>query len=263
MPSIMPSGEPVFPEFLVDRGAARHARHHAGHALDGELPAAADLPKKARSSSASGGRTGRTQTRRLCDFIVQSLGHGPLGERHGLPQRLHLPGASFRSRTHDDPPRLYTGIILLDRLGGPRRLPGAKTQGQGVVRSMEVPTRARLSSASLAGEPLIPRTVPRRSIYVSDAGVTPGRSSDKVMRTNAVADLFSSGAVYAPLGHRWVEQVGDEMGAFPLGEFDDLHDAAVWGLLRIRQGNLIHLGTDEEDLEEWKPRYDAVLLERI
>jgi hypothetical protein len=43
------------------------------------------------------------------------------------------------------------------------------------------------------------------------------------------------------------------MAQFPVGEFDDLHDAAVWGLLRIRQGNLVHIGSDEED-DDWQPR---------
>ena len=75
-----------------------------------------------------------------------------------------------------------------------------------------------------------------------------------MMRTNAVADLFSGGAIWAPLGRRWVEQVREEMAAYPVGEFDDLHDAGVWGLLRIRQGNLIHLGGDEEDEDDWQPR---------
>jgi hypothetical protein len=41
----------------------------------------------------------------------------------------------------------------------------------------------------------------------------------------------------------WVEQVRDEMAAFPNGENDDLHDAAVYGLLRIRQGGLMRLST--------------------
>ena len=40
------------------------------------------------------------------------------------------------------------------------------------------------------------------------------------MRTNAVADLFKSGLVWAPLGLRWVEQLRDEMAAFPHGEND-------------------------------------------
>ena len=71
------------------------------------------------------------------------------------------------------------------------------------------------------------------------------------MRTNAVADLFKSGLVWAPLGLRWVEQVRDEMAAFPHGENDDLHDAAVHGLLRIRPGGM-RLSTDLES--EYQPR---------
>ena len=72
------------------------------------------------------------------------------------------------------------------------------------------------------------------------------------MRTNAVADLFKSGLVWAPLGLRWVEQVRDEMAVFPYGENDDLHDAAVYGLLRIRQGGVMRLSTDLESV--YQPR---------
>jgi len=72
------------------------------------------------------------------------------------------------------------------------------------------------------------------------------------MRTNAVADLFKSGLIWAPLGLRWVEQVRDEMAPFPNGGNDDLHDAAVYGLLRIRQGGLMRLSTDLK--AEYLPR---------
>ena len=56
----------------------------------------------------------------------------------------------------------------------------------------------------------------------------------------------------ATLRLRWVEQVRDEMAAFPHGENDDLHDAAVYGLLRIRQGGLMRLSTDLESLPSVK-----------
>ena len=41
------------------------------------------------------------------------------------------------------------------------------------------------------------------------------------------------------------------MAAFPFGESDDAHDAAIWGLLRIRRGGF-RIATDGEE-EEWKP----------
>ena len=101
-----------------------------------------------------------------------------------------------------------------------------------------------------SGAPLI-QELAHAGIYVHE--VAPSRSTDKITRTHAVADLFRSGAIFAPLGYRWVEQVRDEMAGFPLAPYDDLHDAAVWGLLRLRQGSLIHLGSDEED-RDWQPR---------
>jgi predicted phage terminase large subunit-like protein len=87
----------------------------------------------------------------------------------------------------------------------------------------------------------------RMGIPVSDP--TPARGSDKVTRTNAVADLFSTGTIWAPLGRRWVEEVREEMAAFPFGATDDLHDAAVQGLLRFRQGGLIRISSDEAEEE--------------
>jgi hypothetical protein len=42
------------------------------------------------------------------------------------------------------------------------------------------------------------------------------------------------------------------MAAFPCGESDDAHDAAIWGLLGIRRGGF-RIATDEEE-EEWTPR---------
>ena len=81
----------------------------------------------------------------------------------------------------------------------------------------------------------------------------PRRTWDKHIRTNTVADLFKSGMIWAPLGLRWVEELREEMAAFPYGANDDLHDAAVYGLLRIRQGELLRLSTDLEE-EAYSPR---------
>jgi len=37
------------------------------------------------------------------------------------------------------------------------------------------------------------------------------------------------------------------MAACPFGEYDDLHDAAVQGLMRFRQGGLIRISSDEAE----------------
>jgi hypothetical protein len=58
--------------------------------------------------------------------------------------------------------------------------------------------------------------------------------------------------VYAPLRCKWVQDLQEEMAAFPHGTYDDLHDAAVWGLLRIREGNFVRTASDEAE-EDYVP----------
>jgi phage terminase large subunit-like protein len=70
-------------------------------------------------------------------------------------------------------------------------------------------------------------------------------------RTNSVADMFSSGSIWAPLRCRWAQELVEEMAAIPFGAFDDMHDSAVWGLKRIRRGGF-RIPTDEEE-EEYVP----------
>jgi hypothetical protein len=41
------------------------------------------------------------------------------------------------------------------------------------------------------------------------------------------------------------------MASFPYGESNDMHDAAMWGLLRLRRGGL-RIATDEDE-EEYRP----------
>jgi phage terminase large subunit-like protein len=66
------------------------------------------------------------------------------------------------------------------------------------------------------------------------------------VRVNAVADLFSSGKVWAH-DTRWAREVIEEVAAFPVGEHDDYVDTTTQALLRFRQGGFISLDTDEKD----------------
>lgn len=75
---------------------------------------------------------------------------------------------------------------------------------------------------------------------------TPSRGNDKMVRLNAVADLFKSGKVWAP-DTRWAREVVEEMAAFPVGEHDDYVDTTTQALLRFRQGGFVSLDSDEKD----------------
>jgi predicted phage terminase large subunit-like protein len=251
LPAILPNSEPLFPEFWSIQEL---------HATRATMPAARWMANYQQTPVSEEGAIIKRDWWKdwtkpeppVCDFVVQSWDTA-FSERDKACRSACVTVGVFRYHNHNvDPPRLMTGIMLLDAWAGRVEFPELKRKAKELFHQWKPDSLVVEQKAS--GGPLI-QELARAGIYVCDMNATPSRSNDKTLRTHAVADLFSSGAVFAPLGRRWVEQVRDEMAAFPTGEFDDLHDAMVWALLRIRQGNLVHIGSDAEDIEaEWTPR---------
>jgi predicted phage terminase large subunit-like protein len=79
---------------------------------------------------------------------------------------------------------------------------------------------------------------------------TPSKGQDKITRANAVADIFSSGMVWAP-DTRWAREVVEEVASFPFGKNDDLVDSTTQALLRFRKGGFIALPSDEPEEVKW------------
>jgi predicted phage terminase large subunit-like protein len=104
-----------------------------------------------------------------------------------------------------------------------------------------------------AGAPLIQEL---RSMGIPVQEFTPSRGNDKMVRLNAVADLFSAGKVWAP-DTRWAREVIEEMAAFPVGEHDDFVDTCTQALLRYRQGGFIPLDSDEKEDRSYMRRRAA------
>ncbi len=105
-----------------------------------------------------------------------------------------------------------------------------------------------------AGAPLIQEL---RATGIPVQEFSPSRGNDKMVRLNAVADLFASGTVWAP-DTRWAREVIEEIASFPVGEHDDYVDTTTQALLRYRQGGFIALDSDEqEDLMYRIPRRAA------
>lgn len=77
-----------------------------------------------------------------------------------------------------------------------------------------------------------------------------GQSNDKIVRVNAVSDMFASGRVWAP-DTRWAREVVEEIAAFPVGEHDDYVDTMTQALMRMRNGGFIRLPSDEPE----EPQY--------
>lgn len=96
----------------------------------------------------------------------------------------------------------------------------------------------------------------RMGIPVSE--FTPSRGTgDKMVRLNAVADLFRSGMVWRS-EHRWAEEVVEQIAGFPAVSHDDLCDSTTLALNRFRNGGFVSLQTDytawDEDVQMTKYR---------
>ena len=94
-----------------------------------------------------------------------------------------------------------------------------------------------------AGAPLIQEL---RAMGIAVDEFSPSRGNDKIVRLNAVSDLFASGSVWAP-DSRWAREVIEEVASFPNGEHDDYVDTTSQALLRFRRGGFIRLDSDEQD----------------
>lgn len=72
--------------------------------------------------------------------------------------------------------------------------------------------------------------------------------NDKVARANLVVDIFASGYVWAP-ELRSADELIEECGEFPNGEFDDYVDSTVQAMIRFRAGGFIRTANDEAEDE--------------
>lgn len=246
LPAILPSGDPLFPQFWsIDELRATKATMPTPRWMANYQQA--PVSEEAAIIKRDWWRDWTKQEPPSCDYVVQAWDTA-FSEKESADRSACVTWGVFRYKTHDDPPKTKSGIIMLDAWAGRIEFPELKAKAKELYEHWRPDSLVIEKKAS--GLPLI-QELYRAGIYVSECNAA--RSNDKITRTHAVADLFSTGAIWAPLGLRWVEAVRDEMAAFPVAQADDLHDAAVWGLLRLRSGNLIHIGSDSED-EEWSPR---------
>ncbi len=78
-----------------------------------------------------------------------------------------------------------------------------------------------------------------------------GGGIDKTTRMHMASPIFESGKVWYPRGRKFAEEVIEEVASFPNGDHDDFCDSMTMALMRFRQGGFISL--DGEELEDWLP----------
>jgi predicted phage terminase large subunit-like protein len=104
--------------------------------------------------------------------------------------------------------------------------------------------------AKASGQPLV-YELRARGIPIQE--YTPVRGTklapnNKIIRVNAITDLFASGMVWAPDMH-WADEVIEECAGFPTLDHDDYVDCVAMAMMRFRQGGLISLASDNWDDE--------------
>ena len=153
----------------------------------------------------------------------------------------------FYNEEENDAPQL----ILLDAFKDRMAFPDLKQTALKHYREWE--PDAFIVEKKAAGAPLIQEL---RAMGIPVQEFSPSRGNDKLVRLNAVADLFTSGKVWAP-DTRWAREVIEEVASFPVGEHDDFVDTTTQALLRFRQGGFITLDTDEVYDTNYAPRRAA------
>ena len=175
-----------------------------------------------------------------CEYVIQSWDTAFETKNNSDYSACTTWGIFYNEEENDTPQ-----LILLDAFKDRMAFPELKTVALKHYKEWE--PDAFIVEKKAAGAPLIQEL---RNMGIPVQEFSPSRGNDKMVRVNAVADLFSSGKVWAP-DTRWAREVIEEVAAFPVGEHDDFVDTTTQALLRFRQGGFISLDSDEKDEPEF------------
>jgi predicted phage terminase large subunit-like protein len=181
-----------------------------------------------------------------CEYIIQSWDTAFETKTTSDYSACTTWGVFYNEEENDAPQ-----IILLDAFKDRMAFPELKQVALKHYKEWE--PDACLVEKKAAGAPLIQEL---RNMGIPVSEFSPSRGNDKMVRLNAVADLFTSGKVWAP-DTRWAREVIEEIASFPVGEHDDFVDTCTQALLRYRQGGFISLETDEQEDLTYKYRRRA------
>jgi predicted phage terminase large subunit-like protein len=171
-----------------------------------------------------------------CDYVIQSWDTAFEAKNSADYSACTTWGVFYNEEEGDK-----AQVILLDAFKDRMAFPELKAIALKHYKEWE--PDAFIVEKKAAGAPLIQEL---RAIGIAVEEFSPSRGNDKIVRLNAVADLFASGVVWAP-DTRWAREVIEEVASFPNGENDDYVDTTSQALLRFRKGGFIPLDSDERE----------------
>jgi len=142
-------------------------------------------------------------------------------------------------------------LILLDAKRGRWSFPELKEVAQEENEYWE--PDMMLIEAKASGTPLADEM---RLLNLPVVTFAPGRKRggggiDKTTRMHMASPIFESGKVWYPAAQKFADEVIEEVASFPNGDHDDFCDSTTMALMRFRQGGFISL--NGEELEDWLP----------
>lgn len=245
LPAILPSGKPLWPEqwpleMLEKTKASLDPRYwNAQYMQQPTSDSSAIITRKSW-------RIWEFDEPPKCEYVIQSWDTAYETKTSSDFSACTTWGVFYNEEENDEPQ-----LILLDAFKDRIAFPELKQTALKHYKEWE--PDAFIVEKKAAGAPLIQEL---RAMGIPVQEFSPSRGNDKMVRVNAVADLFSSGKVWAP-DTRWAREVIEEVAAFPVGEHDDFVDTTTQALLRFRQGGFITLNSDETDDMKYNIRRKA------
>ena len=253
-PAIMPSGNPLWPEFwpleelAVLRNELPHSKWMAQYMQDPTSEASAIIKRE-------WWQVWEKDDPPNCEFVLMSW--DTAFEKHNRADYSACTtwGVFYRdddgsdwevSKADRGKPQAH--IILLNAFRDRMEFPELKRVAIEQYRSWE--PDGVIIEKKASGAPLI---YEMRAMGIPVQEFTPTKGNDKISRLNAVSDIFASGRVWIP-ETRWAEEVVEEVASFPAGDHDDYVDSVSMALARFRQGGYIRTTLDEPD-EDISLRY--------
>jgi predicted phage terminase large subunit-like protein len=246
-PAIMPSGNPLWPEFwpleelAVLRQELPHAKWMAQYMQDPTSEASAIVKRE-------WWQVWEKEDPPQCEFVLMSWDTAFEKNNRADYSACTTWGVFYRdddgsdwevSKADRGKPQAH--IILLNAFRDRMEFPELKRVVIEQYRSWE--PDGVIIEKKASGAPLIYEL---RAMGIPVQEFTPSKGNDKISRLNAVSDIFASGRVWVP-ETRWAEEVIEEVASFPAGDHDDYVDSVSMALMRFRQGGYIRTTLDEPD----------------
>jgi predicted phage terminase large subunit-like protein len=236
-PAILPSGQPLWPEFwqleelLRVKRDVPNSKWQAQYQQDPVSESAAIVKRE-------WWQEWDRETPPQCDFILQAWDTAFEKSQRADYSACTTWGVFYQP---DDTGRDQANIILLNAFRDRMEFPTLKQTA--IDEYNEWQPDSVIIEKKASGAPLI---YEMRAMGIPVQEFTPSRGNDKISRLNAVSDLFASGRVWAP-ATRWAEEVIDEVAEFPASMHDDYTDSVSLALHRFRKGGYVGTALDAPD----------------